>query len=504
MRTLEKIMEAGRMAGLTQEEINGAIARVAGSAGEIKGNGSGDSQLSGRVEAYLEKLLNDNPMFIGWALRTASSLGETPWKKFVENLIISVVAKRKEIVFNPLFDEGFLPPFTMVLNPTMACNLRCKGCWAYKYNRETMDHDLLRRALSEGRDLGMRFITLTGGEPFIYKRIMEIFEEFNDLTFLTYTNGTLIDEKAAARLAELGNVFPAISIEGYRELTDDRRGEGVFDKTMRAMDNLREHGVMFGVSITPTLQNSDTICTDDFLDMCIGKGALFAWMFNYIPIGRDPDVTMMPTPEQRDKLRGKIVEWRKTKPFFFGDFWNDGPCIAGCMAASRYCFISPDGMVQPCTFAQFATHNIKDHSLAEIFRSPFFKAIRKAQPYSQNLLRCCMIIDHPEVLRSLAKEHGAVATYDGGESVIEDPVVTAHLDRYSQAYKKVSDPVWEGPDYESGRKVFVPFLGYLDVNEFFSDRMGKFFEEEGKDSKAAKVDGPEQKRHGHDRAPVSR
>src|SRR6056297_491309 len=115
-----------------------------------------------------------------------------------------------------------------------------------------------------------RFVTISGGEPFVYKSegktLLDIFEKYNDVFFLVYTNGTLITPKVADRLAKAGNVTLAISVEGFERETDARRGKGVFKKILQAFENLRNAGVPFGTSVTPTSQNVDLLLTDEFYD----------------------------------------------------------------------------------------------------------------------------------------------------------------------------------------------------------------------------------------------
>jgi hypothetical protein len=167
-----------------------------------------------------------------------------------------------------------------------------------------------------------------------------------------------------------------------------------------------------------------------------------------VPIGKKPDVSLMATPEQRSKLRTRVLEVRNTKPIFIGDFWNDGPCVRGCIAGARpagYFHINCNGGVEPCVFLQFSVDNIKNKKLIDVIQSPFFKAIQKEQPYckNKNLLTPCALIDNPKVLRKLVKEHNAKPSYEGGESVINDPKITQFLDKYSKKYKKITDPIWK-------------------------------------------------------------
>jgi hypothetical protein len=179
----------------------------------------------------------------------------------------------------------------------------------------------------------------------------------------------------------------------------------------------------------------------------------------------------MPTPEQRDRVRATTARWRLTRPVFVGDFWNDGATCGGCLSASRYAFVAPDGKVQPCTFVHFYTHDLNHSSLAEVFESPFFRAIRDAQPYDQNLLRPCKIIDHPDVLRRIVAACDAKPSYPGAEKVLQDASFCSRLDTYARAYGELADKAWNGPGYEGGRRALVPFSGYVDLYERFPDRM---------------------------------
>lgn len=424
------------------------------------------------VSASLVKNLVDNPNAAEWLMLMVERLADKPLRKFFENMFINEMIEGQKVRRAFLEREGFEAPVTIVLNPTMACNLRCEGCYSFKMPRAGMDYGLLYKILSECREIGCRFITVSGGEPLIYRHYFRMLEDFNDLLFLSYTNATLIDEEMADRIAEAGNVLPAISVEGFGEETDTRRGDGVHDKVLRAMTMLRERGVLFGISATPTRQNADTVASDEFIDYYLDKGALFAWMFQYLPMGKDPDLSLMSTPQQRERLRAKTKEWQLNKPLFVGDFWNDGACVGGCLSATRYCYVTPAGKVQPCTFVHFHTHDLNECSLVDVFRSKFFRAIRARQPYAQNLLRPCKIIDNPEVLRKIVAECGAKPSYPGAETIIEDPAVRAHLDRYAEQWKEIADEVWRGPQYNSGDSVLVPFLGRINVHErFYSVRV---------------------------------
>lgn len=387
-------------------------------------------------------------------------------RDFMENLLINLKRKivdvapnvREKIVMNLINNamiqgqprrqeflkkHGINPPNHLVISPTMACNLKCFGCYAWEYSKKNdLPYDVCNRIIDEANAIGIYFFVITGGEPFYWDNLFDFLERHNDSFFQIYTNGLLIDDKVAEKLAQLGNAIPCISVEGFKEETEARRGIGSWDKIMNTFDTLKRHGVIYGFSVTATRKNNDIVVSDEFIDIMIKKGVFVGWYFNYIPIGREPDMNLMPTPQQRDYRRKRILEIRKTKNITIADFWNDGNLVQGCMAGGKnYLHINVDGDVEPCVFVHFAADNIKEKSLVEIITSPFFMAFRKRQPYSENLLRPCSIIDSPQILRDVIAETGAHPTHEGAETIIT--TLAKPLDEYAEAWKCYADKAWE-------------------------------------------------------------
>lgn len=326
---------------------------------------------------------------------------------------------------------GFRPPSFILLDPTEACNLHCRGCWAGKYQVRTLPWEVVDRVLDEAKDLGIHWVVLSGGEPFAYRHLRKMLAKHQDIMFMAYTNGTLISDQVADWLADLGNLTPVISLEGFQEETDARRGAGVYEQIMAAMDRLRARGLVFGASLTVTSHNVYELFSDRFIDHLIDKGVLYVWSFHYVPIGRDPDLSLMISPAQRAWLYHRVRELRLTKPIFIADFWNDGPYVGGCIAGGRqYVHINANGDVEPCAFFHFSTENIKEKPLAEALKSPLFSAFRARQPFHRNLLAPCPIIDHPQMLRDMVAEAGARPTHSGADDIMRDDVARA-LDRRS-------------------------------------------------------------------------
>ena len=358
---------------------------------------------------------------------------------FVSDVLFKGRVRRKRFR-----DEmGFNPPILLVVSPSMRCNLNCYGCYAGKYSKkDDLGIGTLDRLIYETEDMGVCFMTISGGEPFLLgEDLMRIARRHPATLFQVYTNGTLIDRAMARGLAEVGNVYPCISIEGFEAETDARRGEGTYRKIINAMDCLREEGVLFGFSATATRENNDLIVSKEFIDFYRDKGCLIGWYFHYMPVGKEPGLELMPSPQQRVFRRQELVKRRAQHDILLADFWNDGPLVGGCLAGGRtYLHINSNGEVEPCVFAHFAVDNIWEKSLRDVLQSPFFTEIRKRQPYDENMFRPCMIIDVPEVLREVVTACGAHPTHEGADVVIKD--FAGEIDTYSETYRKLADAKW--------------------------------------------------------------
>lgn len=365
--------------------------------------------------------------------QTAPSCRNALINNFFINAIILGARQRKRYEK----EEGFRPPFFMVMSPTMRCNLHCYGCYAGEYKKEgELSFELMDRVIQEGKEMGIYFYTISGGEPFVRKDLLDLFEKHHDCAFQVYTNGTLIDPTLAESIVQLGNVVPAISVEGFQEQTDERRGNGIYQRIMEVMDTLREAGAIFGFSATATRYNIELISSEEFIGHYISKGCSFGWYFIYIPIGRSPNLDLMPSPEQRKKMRESLSVIKLKKPIFIGDFWNDGDLVKGCISGGRrYFHINSKGDVEPCVFVHFAVDNINNKSLKEVLTSQFFTEIKKRQPFNKNHLMPCMIIDNPQILREVVKVSGAYPTHKGAQSILEE--LAPYLDAYAKRMEEV-------------------------------------------------------------------
>ncbi len=395
----------------------------------------------GAVRHVRTKVQEDHPaLFI--ARHVSQNLSPKCRDRFIECLIVNTllrgVAKRKEFMASA---PGLWAPTTILMSPTMRCNLTCEGCFAAEYPADKdLDRTLLQKVVDEGNEMGVYLYTLLGGEPFIYDGLLDLAADNQESYFQVFTNGTLIDEDVVDELADLGNVAPMLSLEGDEVSTDARRGRGVYRQLLEIMDMLGDRGVVFGYSATVTRDNWRMLISDEWVDPLVARGAVLNWNFLYMPIGRNPDTSLMLTPEERNEFREGVLRVRNTKAIFPVDFWGDAPFVKGCIAGKHYMHINSEGWVEPCIFTHFATDNIHDSSLAEAFNSPYFREIRSRQPFSHNLLKPCMLIDNPEQSREIMALTGARPTHPGAESLFTE--LRPDIDSYAAQVERVYAPVW--------------------------------------------------------------
>ncbi len=384
------------------------------------------------------------------------------FKTTVQKLMIEQGDRAAVDRFNAQY--GVNPPFFLTISPSKACNLRCTGCYADSGPMaEKLDWATFDRLITEAKTLwGTRFFAISGGEPLAYraegKGVLDMAEKHPDCFFVMYTNGTLIDDKLVARLAQVGNLTPAISLEGWDERTDARRGLGVFGKVSEAMRRLRAAGVLFGVSLTATRDNAEEILSDEFVDFCFEQqGALYGFIFQYMPIGRSFTLDLMPTPEQRLWMWRRSWEIIRERQIFLADFWNYGTLSQGCISAGRdngggYLYVNWNGAVSPCVFMPYSPVNINDiyaqgKTLNDVWADPFFAGLRHwQQSYRQdkgNWLMPCPMRDHHADLRQLLAEHEPEPTDANARAALLDAGYARGLIEYDAAYQATSGPVWE-------------------------------------------------------------
>lgn len=405
-------------------------------------------QVNGKTYAALEKVIDDpnnnwNIFFHKIIENVSADILEKASVSLVLNSAMQSYNKRMESIEK--YDCNI--PWAILMDPTASCNLKCTGCWAAEYGKQsTLDYEVLDRIIREGQELGVYTYIFSGGEPLVCKDvIIRLCREHSDCVFLAFTNGTLVDEAFAKQMHEVGNFALAFSIEGYEAETDMRRGTGTYQAVIRAMDPLRQEGVPFGFSTCYHSKNVDCVGSDEYVDFLIDKGCLFGWYFTYIPVGVDAAPELVATAEQREYMYHQMRKWRESKPCFLLDFWNDGEYTLGCIAGGRnYLHINANGDVEPCAFIHYSNVNIKDCSLLEALHSPIFMEYKKHQPFNQNHLRPCPLLDNPEFLQKMVHASHAHSTEMLSPEDVDQ--LTAKTLAASENWKAVADRIWEDPN----------------------------------------------------------
>ena len=349
-------------------------------------------------------------------------------------------------------------PWLILMDPTSACNLHCTGCWAAEYgNRLNLTFDEMDSVVTQGKELGIYLYMFTGGEPLVRKSdIIKLCEKHNDCAFLSFTNGTLVDEAFCQEMKRVGNLYLAISLEGFEAVNDLRRGDGVYGKVMNAMDLLKKNGLVFGTSICYTSKNTETVTSDEFIQLMVDKGCRYAMYFHYMPVGNDASVELLPTPEQRIYMKDRIRQIRSLttgQGLFTFDFQNDGEFVGGCIAGGRnYFHINANGDAEPCVFIHYSNTNIHENSILEMLQSPLFMAYHEGQPFNENHLRPCPMLENPSLLREMVKRTGAHDTN------MESPETADHLcdkcEDYAKEWAPIAEEYWKDhkhphPKYEN-------------------------------------------------------
>ena len=277
--------------------------------------------------------------------------------------------------------DGLHVPSYLIASITSSCNLHCAGCYS-RANKATVDCEPVRqlseeewlRIFREAEELGVSFILLAGGEPMLRWDVIEAAGEMQNIIFPIFTNGTYMGDKYMDLLDRCRNLVPVISIEGGREETDSRRGEGVYDLTVSKMDQLHKKGLIYGVSVTVTKENIEVVFSDEFLELMSRRGCKAVFYIEFVPV-TDKAADLAPDEADREFMIDRIDQLRRDRQdMMYISFPGDEKSSGGCLAAGRGFFhINSHGGAEPCPFSPYSDINVRDTSLREAMKSKFFR-----------------------------------------------------------------------------------------------------------------------------------
>ena len=300
-------------------------------------------------------------------------------------------------------------PAFLIASITSKCNLHCAGCYS-RCNHATVDSDPVAQLtseewlhiFSEADDLGISFVLLVGGEPMLRRDIIEAAGKLRNVLFPIFTNGTFIDERYLALFDRCRNLIPIMSMEGDQEITDARRGKGVYDRLIANMDAFQQRGLIFGASVTVTTENIKEVTSDAFIGDLVRRGCKAVIFVEYVPIN-EKSIELAPGDPEREYLADEIQRLREQVPeIVFISFPGDEKSSGGCLAAGRGFFhINSHGGAEPCPVSPFSDVNVRDKGLKEAMNSELFTALRSGDLLADDHKGGCVLYDKRSQVQEL-------------------------------------------------------------------------------------------------------
>ncbi len=302
---------------------------------------------------------------------------------------------------------GIKAPRIVAWEITRSCNLACAHCRAAArcepYPGE-LTLDECKRVIDDIASIADPILILTGGEPLMRPDIWDIIDYAREkgLHPVIGTNGTLIDDECARRIAEHGIPRVSVSLDfPTPEGQDAFRGKaGAFAETIEGMRNLRAQGV--GVQVNTTITKMNHRLVQDMHDLALAEGAEAFHPFLLVPTGRGEDLMDVElTPEEYEEVLTWAYRCQKTSPLHFKP--TDAPqyyriirqlcaqegravtpetygmeaMTRGCLGGITFAFISHIGDVQPCGYFDMQLGNVKETPFSGIWtNSPVFEDLR--------------------------------------------------------------------------------------------------------------------------------
>lgn len=344
--------------------------------------------------------------------------------------------------FERRLKRGEVFPAFIFLSVTNNCNLRCQGCWVTpSAPPNELSPDDIENVVEACRRHRSHFLGIMGGEPLLYKGLLDIFEKHPDFYFLLFTNGTLLTDDIAREFRRLGNVTPLISIEGTEQVSDVRRGgRGVYSDAMLALGNCSRNKLITGVATSVCKSNFKDLVSEKFVEDLIARKVHYLWYYIYRPSGADPHPELALDRTEILELRRFIVDIRTKAPIAIVDSYWDHLGRALCPAAAGIGYhINPSGHVEFCPPIQFARENIRDGDAGKVItNSKFLSGFRKT---ASSLSRGCILLENPAAMARFIIEQKALNT-SGRSSGTEELELMTPCASHHQPGEEIPEKHW--------------------------------------------------------------
>jgi radical SAM protein with 4Fe4S-binding SPASM domain len=291
-------------------------------------------------------------------------------------------------------------PISASLELTNACNVDCEHCYLDLVPDKKIDvlsTDEWKRVLQELASEGTLFLTLTGGELLMRRDWFEIASYARELGFALrlFTNGTLIDEAQADRIARLEPLGVEISLLGARAESHDAiaRRRGAFDKTLRGVRLLRARGVPVLLKTVVMQKNVAEVDEIRALGRELGCDSFFDLQISPKNNGSSAPTELAPHDDEALAAARVVARARPPGPeapvFDRAEKLAAAPCAAG---RSTF-FIGPTGNVAPCTQWTTPLGNVRSRSFSEIWWGDALSKVRANRIGSFETCRSCELLD---------------------------------------------------------------------------------------------------------------
>ena len=310
-----------------------------------------------------------------------------------------------------LEEEGLHVPGFLLASITSSCNLHCAGCYSRCIHttvdeepKEQLSGEEWQKIFEEAQDLGVSFILVAGGEPMIRRDVMRAAGNMPNIIFPIFTNGTFIDDEYFQLLDKCRNLIPVLSIEGGQEITDERRGKGVYDIVTKNMKAFQEKGLIFGASITVTTENVKEVVSREYLEDLAAKGCKLVIFVEFVPVTEESR-HLAPGDDERAYMDETLEPIRAgMDEMLILSFPGDELAMGGCMAAGREFFhINSHGDAEPCPFSPYSDINVKNTSLREAISSRLFEALRDGELLKESHDGGCVLYEKKEQVEAILK-----------------------------------------------------------------------------------------------------